>query len=71
MNCLAILVRETRKDLALTQEQMAKKINISNISLCQLENGKEMGSQVIKKCARYFKKTTKEIRSLMLEKKEN
>ena len=70
MNKLSIMVKEERKNLALTQEQFAKKLNLSNVSICHIENGKEMGSKVIKKLSKYFKLKTKYIRELMLTKEE-
>lgn len=68
MNELAAMVREERKNLALSQEQFAKKLCLSTVSVSSLENGKEMGSKVIKKLAKHFKMQTKEIRNLMLTK---
>lgn len=71
MNALAKLVKEERKNLALTQAEFAKKLGLTAVSICQIENGKIMGSTVIKKLSKYFKLQTREIRYLMLKKEEN
>lgn len=70
MNKLGLMVKEERANLALTQEELAKKLRLSNVSVCHVEQGKLVGSKIIKKLAKYFKISTAEIRKLMLTKEE-
>lgn len=70
MNKLGLMVKEERANLALTQEEFAKKLRLSNVSICHVESGKFVGSKIIKKLANHFKISTTEIRKLMLTKEE-
>lgn len=71
MNKLGSYVKERRKDLALSQEDMAKVIGITNVTLCNLENGKQVGSNTIRKLSAYFHISTRDIRNLMLIDEDN
>ena len=71
MNELAIFLRERRKDEALTQVEMAKKIGITSITLSNIENGKPIGSNVLKKLSKYLNISTRDIRALSKLEVEN
>lgn len=70
MNKLSNLVLNRRKELVLTQEQFAARLNISRVSLIKLENGEDVGSTIIVKVAKYFKIAPSKAYKLFLEKED-
>lgn len=70
MNKLSSLVVNRRKELVLTQEQFAKRLNISRISLIKLESGEEVGSAILTKVAKYFKTQPGKMRKMLYEKED-
>lgn len=68
---LSELVLNRRKELVLTQEQFAKRIGISHVSLIKIENGDNIGSAVITKVARYFKMQPSKIWKMVYGKEED
>jgi transcriptional regulator with XRE-family HTH domain len=70
MNKLGLFVREKRLSQAFTQEQMARKIGITSVSLSNLENGKHIGSNILRKLASHFNVSTRLLREMMLIKIE-
>ena len=65
MNRLAKHIKERRIDSALSQVEMAKRIGISNVTLCKIETGHKIGSRVIRKLSAFFNISTRDLRSLM------
>ena len=66
MNKLGLFVREKRLSQAMTQQQMAKKIGITVVSLSNLENGKHIGTNILRKLASHFNISTRLLREMML-----
>lgn len=66
---LGEFVRNYRLDEAITQEEFANKVKLTNVTISQIENGKEVGSKALKNLSKYFGVSTKELRKMMLEKK--
>ena len=64
---LSEYVKETRKNLALTQVEFAKKIKITSVRLSQIENGSSPGPKVLRALAKYFKTDTATLRAMALE----
>ena len=60
-------VRNTRKDLALTQVEFASKVKITPVRLSQIENGSSPGPKVLRALAKYFKTDTATLRAMVLE----
>lgn len=71
MNKLGVYVREKRLNLALTQQEFAERIGISNITLSKIERGGRIGSVVLKLLSKYFSVSTKLLREMMVSKIED
>ena len=71
MNKLSTRVRVERARLDLSQEQFARKLNLTNITISKIENGQKVGPKSIKTLAKYFKVDTLIIRKEMLENENN
>ena len=67
VNKLAKFVKERRKELALSQEELAGKIGITNITVSRIERGIHIGSRTIRKLSLFLNVDTRTIRNLMLE----
>jgi len=65
MNQLSKFIKERRKDLALSQIEMAEKIGITNVTLSKLENSNYCGSNTLRKLSAYFHISTRDLRGLM------
>ena len=66
MNKLAVLVRERRKDEALTQEEFAKVLGLTSVTISNLENGQQVGPKVLRALSKHLDIGTKQLRRLML-----
>jgi len=66
MNKLGDFIRNKRKNLALTQIEYADKIGITAVTLSKIENGEEIGSNVLKKLAEFTNISPKVLREMML-----
>lgn len=64
-------MREKRLNLALTQQEFAERIGISNITLSKIERGGRIGSVVLKLLSKYFSVSTKLLREMMVSKIED
>lgn len=71
MNKLSNFIREKRLDEALTQQQFADIVGITNVTLSNLENGRPVGSKTIKKLSDFTGVPTKTLRRLMNENEDN
>jgi len=69
LNKLAKFVKERRKELALSQNELAKKMGVTNITISRIENGYTIGSRTLRKLSSYFNISTRILRNLMLDKK--
>jgi len=67
-NKLAKFVKERRKELALSQIELAEKIGITNVTVSRIERGIYIGSSTIRKLSYFLNVDTRVIRNLMLEK---
>lgn len=66
MNKLGDFIREKRLNHAMTQEDYAHKIGITQTTLSKIENGEPIGSNVVRKLATFTNISTKVIREMML-----
>ena len=64
-------MREKRLNLALTQQEFAERIGISNITLSKIERRGRIGSVVLKLLSKYFSVSTKLLREMMVSKIED
>ena len=67
VNKLAKFVKERRKELALSHEELAGKSGITNITVSRIERGIHIGSRTIRKLSLFLNVDTRTIRNLMLE----
>ena len=66
MNKLGEFMLNKRKNLALTQFEYAEKIGITAVTLSKIENGEEIGSNVLKKLSDFTNISPKVLREMML-----
>ena len=66
MNKLGEFMLNKRKNLALTQIEYAEKIGITAVTLSKIENGEEIGSNVLRKLATFTNISPKVLREMML-----
>lgn len=67
MNKLGTLVRERRKDEAMTQEEFAKVIGLTSVTISNLENGQKVGPKTLKAISAHLGIGTKNLRRLMMD----
>jgi transcriptional regulator with XRE-family HTH domain len=67
MNKLSDFIREKRLDEAMTQQEFAGRLGITNVTLSGIENGKRIGAKTLKILGEYLQMPTKELRRLMLD----
>ena len=66
MNRLSQFIREKRKDELISQENFAKKIGISVVTLSKIESSSKVGFKTLHKIAEYFNIPTKNVRRMMI-----
>jgi transcriptional regulator with XRE-family HTH domain len=66
MNKLGEFVLNKRKNLALTQVEYADRIGITAVTLSKIENGEEIGSNVLRKLSTFLNISPKVLREMML-----
>lgn len=67
MNKLGVYVKNYRQDLALNQTQFADKINVSVVTISNLENGAHIGAKLLRALSKELNVNTRELRRYMLE----
>lgn len=56
MNNLGLHLKEYRKTFGMTQRELARKLKLTTVTLCNLENDKiKAGPKVMRAVAKYFK----------------
>lgn len=68
MSKLGLHIREKRLNYALNQQELAKKIGITSVTLSKIENGGRCGTVVLKKLSAYLGISTKLLREMMVNK---
>ncbi len=71
INKLAGLVRERRKDEAMTQEEFAKVLGLTSVTISNLENGQHVGPKSLRALSKHLGIGTKQLRRLMLTDEDN
>jgi transcriptional regulator with XRE-family HTH domain len=64
---LADLVRQTRLDNAMTQQELANKLKLHLVTISNLENGRKAGPKVLKAISKFMNMETRILRKMMEE----
>jgi transcriptional regulator with XRE-family HTH domain len=62
---LADLVRQTRLDNAMTQQELANKLKLHLVTVSNLENGRKAGPKVLKAISKFMNMETRILRKMM------
>lgn len=71
MNNLSKFVKDKRQDLAMTQDDYAKLLDVSTPTLIKIEQGQKVGLATVRLLADYYKLEPRHIRRMMLIGNEN
>lgn len=71
MNNLSKFVKDKRQDLAMTQDDYAKLLDVSTPTLIKIEQGQRVGLATVRLLADYYKLEPRHIRRMMLIGNEN
>lgn len=66
MNKLSTFVKDKRQDLAMTQDDYAKLLDVSTPTLIKIEQGQKVGLATVRLLADYYKLEPRHIRRMMI-----